>query len=1397
MITYCNLKRKFAELAEYDQEQILKSVVRKNLADWDAVLKNNASVIVAPANFGKTTEISHLAARLRDTSQHAVFLSLRRFIETRSLAASLVGDCLTSLAEWKNDNASELVLLVDSLDEASAGKSRNIDYCLRQIMEDFGELKARVKWIISTRPAVLTEELFNSIQTLLVSPRKTMSKTVEGGGEQASDGEVSEEKTIEQKLHLYSMLELNEKQGLQYLESKTSIKEARQLLDIAYERGLYGYTKSPGGLDILANIDLIANPPNSLTEVYSRVTLAIGSLRAIDERFEDVGNPAQEDLIEGARKLASASQICQILNIGIQTSALTISPTSISAKLIANPMLSEGQLRTLLSTQLFVDAKFDEVKMYPNELPPYLGAQRLNKLVQTSEQAIRLIENFTWRASTGESGVYPQFLPLMGWLATMNPHCRIELVKRDPQALAFFGDMRNPVVPADIAASSLEESIKRLVDSGDRLGRNHFNLTHENFWQAGGERMEPTILKLFTNYGTHYWARDALLDIVTASRTPVLRNAVLTEHQNSYENLIKNSADLHYILQLRNHVDLSGIVKAVRISNALTESAATQIVRALRWTYLSPKDINIIINSLYQRDIETTSIRYLLADEGILDEADDETLEAFTRELIARVIVRPRSSESEESYSASKMIEFTSIVLSKLVHRTKSDDVNRVARLCFRMNLILHKIYFNYVDSSEIRKALNENDDVRIALLRKIIAKPKENEWELNALLGFLSICDYRQSDVDIINVPELSDAYAFVKANIPAVSTQSVGVASSNKKKEIRRGIDKKTKTKLAANLAKIASAKDESALVFVAHWLLQTNSNSRYGEVDFARFAELVPVKVADAVQSGFAKLWRTVKPRFNEDEQNSTYYITVAALQGLYIELSDGTAMPRLSNSEIEAALLYATFEMNGYPKWFWPLVRKYPEQATATLIQIAKGYTKGKVSMSHAESLLSSLQDAPDFVQQSLHPIAWNYLVSSGATAEYIGKSIFEAMMVQPEYVPKTKLAELALGKIHEAYASIEGSPLSRNPKQQEAVMWGAHWFLNDPTGFTDAIDGWGERNIDNGRYFVTHLAAYFGRDRHKRLYSLSSTNDGLDALGRFHDWAVWAVNPLDDIHRPSGKVFSPGVRDDAESLRDSLPTIIQSTYSERAYQILGDIRRHETGLREMYIRRLQFELREKQAFRESIKQIQYDEFEKDLRGDVTDSMAFSYSVESDLNYIKYEIERGEFSLRGFFNKVQFQRLNAKGREGEKASLALEADFQILLASELRHLSQNSYDVSMEPQTAENNRRDIKCSKNGWHASIELKMTERWTLDDYLEALEKQLVGQYMRNHSASTGFLVLVQQRERKWGHGQSALNFLQIVEILQERARHLEAKQSGLYLRVVGIDATVPKSFRD
>jgi hypothetical protein len=290
-----------------------------------------------------------------------------------------------------------------------------------------------------------------------------------------------------------------------------------------------------------------------------------------------------------------------------------------------------------------------------------------------------------------------------------------------------------------------------------------------------------------------------------------------------------------------------------------------------------------------------------------------------------------------------------------------------------------------------------------------------------------------------------------------------------------------------------------------------------------------------------------------------------------------------------------------------------------------------------------------------------------------------------------------------------------------------------------------------------------------------------------------------VRPEEDAVHPDGEAYTPDERDQAEQLRNLLIPAIAAAKSQLAYETLDRLRRSANGPRAIHLRGVQFEMREAQFARQPLAQQKYSDFERNFTADVTDTTSFAMKIHSDLLAVKYDIELGEYSLRRFFTDVILKKRPKNKAEADKEGLALEADFQSLLASELHHHSKGLYTVTVESHTAESKRRDVLCSKGDMLASIELKMSMRWTLNKYEEALEQQLVGQYMRHRKATTGFLVIVlQEFGRTWKDPKTGkmLDFKALLALLGEKALRLESQDRRRYLRVIGIDATKPPNFR-
>jgi len=1402
-LAYYDLNRRFVERERYDQYELIDAQLHGKLVGWTEVLENRSSIIVAAANFGKTTEMGHQAAQLRERGETAVFIALRQLADRGSLDKALDGDNRDAYRAWKAAPVGRITVFVDSLDEAAtAGKEESISYLVGDVAEELNWPNEHVRWVISTRPAVLTLGVFDKLSSLLSKPAPKLIGGASAGELGNSSGRVSLTVDAEKKvpLRLFSMVHLKYDQAAVYLGGRYPELNAKQLIEIASERGLSGFVRSPGGLDILALIDMVANPPTSLTDVFDRVVNAIGTLRGADHRLAEVGNPEPKFLTAAAQRLASASVVCQLVNIEMPEGTLAIPESALSARLIASSLLHEAGIKALLNSQLFIDAGHHQVKVYPDELLPFLAAKRLAGLVASPDQAERLLENFTWTATSGEQGVQRAFLPMLGWLATLNAHCREVIVEKDPQALAFFGDLRNPVVPLKAAQDALTESIKRLVEQGDHIGRSMFNLTSENFWQAGPDRLAGTISSLYDQYQHNKWARDVLLDIASAGKIEVLRAKLLKRHGSKFARVLSDRSDVGYFLALGRPDDLAALAKAAVASTTVREGVVSNLIRDLGWKYFSPRDVAVMVDNQFLAGPLGFQLSYAFEEGSLLADATDEQLYELTRGLVVRMAKREAKPERNRE---DQPVDLIAKVLEALVVRTDGPRAAKVARLCLIVNRIIDDCSLQSSAIEELRSVVEANAAVRLALLRSTVQRQLNDDDLFQAVFGFRRPSTYTPEDVIQVNDAQLTRVYAEWQAQLAKAIAQQPAPKPLKPKSE-RRALGANAKQQLTERLSALAEGKDIPALEWIARWLLQTNRTSRYGEVEFEAFEQAAGAEIAAATRQGLGRLWRDKAPTFKESEPNSTSHISVAGLQGLNLELADGTALPALTDPEVRRAIRYALFEINGYPKWFWPLVEACPVVSVSELVSISGEATNGATSRKHAENLLASVPDAPVAVQEALAGLAWTHLASMNPAHDYVVSRLLKAALSVPDKVSQHDFERLALQKMKAAYCSPLTDPVDEAlcAQREHALIWASRWFIQSPLRWRNAISAWGPLDPLAVKALIFDLAAAFDRDHEGIAGRIANeSDDGILALEDLYLWTRWAVDPKGDVERPEGVSYSPGRRDNAERFRGSLISGIAAATSQTAYSALERIKQAMPAgdLTVEYIKKTQFELRERQFTRAPLPQVKYTKFEKDFRGDVTGTTSFAMAVHSDLRAVKYDVERGEHSLRSFFSGVDFTRVNRKGAEGEKAGLALEAHFQKLLASELNHHARARYSVTVEPQTAEAKRRDIQCSKGDWRASIELKMSARWDLSDYLIALEDQLVGQYMRHNKATAGFLVVVlQTKDRQWTDPETKkkLNFPQVLAILSAKAQELEEKDRTRYLRVIGIDATTPGDFR-
>ncbi|VVN66844.1 hypothetical protein PS726_00148 [Pseudomonas fluorescens] len=1399
---YLNLDRRFVQRTKYDQEELLKAEIRDRKLSWDDVLAKRFAIVVAPANFGKTTELKELANRERQTGKHAVFVELRKVLDRNSLEEALHPSEVTAFETWQQVSSAPITLLIDSLDEASPTQRQDLNHALRKVRQAFNWPNSNARWLISTRPAVLSLDVMGQLSTILGVPIEvtgTEDDDLTGLLDEHAERATINRSTTQEPLVIFSMAPLTSRQAVTYLQSKHSVSAAPTLLEVARKRGLPGFTESPGGLDVIAHLDLVSRPPESLTDVFRRVVQAVENQQSGDHRLTDAGPPSAQ--VEVVRRIAAASLVCQLQNVEMPLGQLTADETVLSAKLIAGSLLQESALTQLLNSQLFIDAGHHQVKPYPEELIPFLAAQHFASLVHSPEDAKRLVNAFSWHAPTGEQGVHRRLLAMLGWLATLSNYCRTELLQQDPQVVAFFGDLRNSDIPRSDAHEAIRRSIHSVSTQGDRIGRNFFRLTPENYWQVGADSNLPLISELFEHYGSNLRVRSALLDIATHSQSDILRQQVLKACQGDYALLLQQRMDLYYLLGLGVDEDLTGLAEALTTQRDLNEERVSISITHLAWTHLKVSQIVTLIE--WQFSGSQGGYRIASTISGpVFDAANDLQAYRLTRSLVIRLARIGRTPGRKTPVYVdipNRKLDLVIDVLASLITRSATVYESRVALLCLIIRRFFRNTFCGSTDLSRMRKALQKNSPLRLAVLRKILTLEPDDDQLRGALFGLGRICTPTLEDATTLESDRLRETIQTVEATN---STAMLSRPPAKIKRQSRLGIDKPTLANLHKEIEQIRDGSARHSIALLAGWLLQDHSTSRYGEVSFDPVREAGGADLAEAFKAGVTRLWREQLPMFKEDEPRSFYHITAAGLQGLHHELRDGSSLPAMSTAEVIQAIQYAVFEINGYPHWFWPLVEAHQDVAISEFQQLVGRAGMGAVSYEHAEELLISLNETPERIRRELAPAAWTFLTTHPVNRNHTVESILRQVTNVSGTTTQNQFETQAWDRIQAAFGSgaLEGSADAEFTNdflepQQRSAAWGAYWLIGYPDSFTYHLEQWLTEDKSQAQAFVLELAAYFGQDFGSKLIGLAKTSDhGVDALAALYKCTLEVVPPEDDAPRPSGVVYTPGRRDHAQQLRDALIPAIAAAESTRAYEVLDAIRKGAASNHAQYLSSVLFDMQEARFTRPPLAQRDFDQFDRDFKPAVNGTLSLALAVQEDLLAVKYSIEKGEFSLRRFFSAIKFSRIDT-----DKEGLALEADFQALLGSEMNHLAGSRYTVTREPETAEATRRDVLCRKGTDYASIELKMSMRWTVSQYLESLEYQLVGQYMRNRNATTGFLVIVLQKDKTWKDPTSKkrIKFSRLLELLQAKAIELERQNRRHFIRVIGIDATPPKSFRD
>jgi predicted transcriptional regulator len=168
------------------------------------------------------------------------------------------------------------------------------------------------------------------------------------------------------------------------------------------------------------------------------------------------------------------------------------------------------------------------------------------------------------------------------------------------------------------------------------------------------------------------------------------------------------------------------------------------------------------------------------------------------------------------------------------------------------------------------------------------------------------------------------------------------------------------------------------------------------------------------------------------------------------------------------------------------------------------------------------------------------------------------------------------------------------------------------------------------------------------------------------------------------------------------------------------------------------------------------------------------------VNMRLGELKHELEQSDNSIA---------KILASG-------VSKETEMRNYIADWMEKCAHGRYLTSQEEELADAKRPDIRIRGIGVEQTvpIELKLVDmKWSGNKFLERLENQLAGDYLRDNRSQYGVFLLVYKNQnsqpKKWVINSQHLSFTALVDALQQHWYAIQERYSNIQdIQVIGID---------
>ncbi|RDL44118.1 hypothetical protein DN730_10820 [Marinomonas piezotolerans] len=1374
---YIPLDRQFSMISEdqedLDNNQLLFSLGHSALKTWADLEGEYRCVILAEAGAGKTEELRNRAKALSEQGRPSFFIRIED-IEQDFYDAFEVG----TEGEFNGwlESTEEAWFFLDSVDEARLETPRAFESALRKFSKGIKKGAHRMHLYVSSRPYSWRPEadleLLN--RYLFLAAKKHEDDSTEDNPTQPQSA-----------LTVLGMRPLDEERIRCFCE-KRSVNDIDELLREIDRASIWSLAQRP------LDLDSILSKWRKDKKLGSRLDLLEHS---INEQLSDEHNidRAQrqplnlEQAHKGAQRLAAAVVMSGQSNINIPDA----SPDKLGID--ARAVLSDwhpSDVNALLERGIFSDVIYGAVRFRHRDIREILAAKWFAYLIANGDSRLS-IERLFIGEQYGETIIRPRLRPILPWLILWDDGIRDAVLRIAPEIAIEGGDPSKLSLPK--RQTILKNIIRRIIDDENNgAGRDNgaiariadAALTNDTLqlidqhkenddaifflarlvWQGKMTDCVAPLLEIALNPIRGIYSR------ITSAR--VVMTCGTDEQIQSLWRGLNQSGDKLPRSLLREIIDETEPTSE-NIQNVLLSLGRLQFSpnerfeanRLRRSLHQFIERMPIVGNALIYQELLVGLLVYLNTPPYVekreckVSEANSWLLSIAVHAVERLVDLKHPFSFSDESLFILMMLP----LYSSWGGRHYDDYESNLAELIPNWSELNDQLYWSCIEQ-EKAKQLADSKSEPLSSDSSIFWKG--HFWAFETVESFqrlLSFIRYRALEND--QSIALSTAFRVysrhdkpsgmlskLKASVehsailtnkldtlidPPISEWEVKHQQEQQEYEhqyrLREEEEKASRNAwiadLKTNFHRLITANNTGEITNEHCWLmdeisgssLQTNrsegSDWRFLISDFGE-------DVALAYRDSAMNHWRIYTPTLQSESgrrSNSVSSALIFAVAGLEIEAAVLPEFPQhLSEPEVHHALRYITWEINGFPSWFESMYRTFPSLVTKAVTQ----------------ELIWELENA----ELDLHYRVLDSLVFSAPWLhEDIATSLLEWLEANPNKLnPENRrdcIHLLISGKSDpNRLASIAKQEIDKSNDLDSVACWFALLVDSDPVNGIPQLEQWLE-GIDHelvsraAQIFVTALVGeshrsfsvpnigYFKTPEHlKKLYVL------------MHKY----IPSKDDINRADGGIYTPELRDDAQSARSTLFSLLCNMTGFASYAAIKQLIEEHP---EPEYRKWMVQQAYKRAMVDGDLELwtvdQFCQFDKNRTvTPATHRQLFNHTV-NRLNDLKNWLERGNDSPWRTWKRT----------EGE-------TEMRTLIAGWLNQNSHGQYTTAQESELANGQRMDIWLHNTNVQSPVpvELKLLDKsWTGPKLKERLRNQLAGDYLRQEGAGCGVFLLVAQ----------------------------------------------------